>query len=94
VYEYDLANPDYTPYGNLGGWCTNHAQATGLAADLAELSQVTVDLLPATHFAWWQGIDCPLIPRWNIYHGQRREPLMPVFHWDLWNTGPPPGYAW
>lgn len=94
VYEYDLDPELYPPAGYLGGWAADHVQATLMAKDLAELSQVLIDLLPQTHFSYWQGFLCPMLARWNIYRGIRGEPLLPVFHWDALADDPPPGYSW
>ena len=70
------------------------ASAREAALDLAAHCQVVTDLCPYTHGSYWQGLFCPAVPRWNIYRGQRGEPLIPCFYWDFFAVDPPPGYHW
>ena len=50
------------------------------------------DLSPITHGSIWPGFNCPVIPRHNIYRRGHGARMCPVFFWDWWNLGPPPGY--
>jgi len=64
------------------------------ALDYAAHGQVTTDASPLTHGSLFQGLFCPGMPRWNIFRGQRGEPLVPCFYWDALADDPPPGFLW
>jgi hypothetical protein len=64
------------------------------ALTLAALPQVATDLCPFTHNSFFLGLFGPSVPRWNIYHGERSEPLIPCIYWDVLADDPPPGFSW
>jgi hypothetical protein len=64
------------------------------ALDLAANSQVVTDMCFVDHPSGPQFFGPLHYPRWNIYRGQRGEPIVPCFYWDIYNPDPPPGYQW
>lgn len=94
VHEYNYTTPEYPPSSAyFGNWMTQ-AEALLAAKSLTQLSQVVTDLCPWCHFTYPSAPGVPLVPRFNIYRGQRGEPLIPAIYWDWWNPDPPPGYDW
>ena len=72
----------------------SQARAHLAALDYAANSQIVTDLCSLTHGTQYWYFNGPLIPRWNIYHAQRGEPLIPAIYWDIFNPNPPPGYIY
>jgi hypothetical protein len=92
VHEYSNADLMYMLTWSGIANLPDQPTAALAARYLASHPDLLNDLSPITHGSYWQGFNCPVVPRHNIYrrgHGQR---MCPVFYWDWWNLGPPPGY--
>lgn len=94
VHEYTMADPYILAIGFSLGQFPTDAEARLAALSYVALAQVTTDFCPLTHFSIFPGFHSPMVPRWNIYRGQRHEPLIPAIYWDILGPGPPPGYSY
>ena len=94
VHEYTYPDIWYIGYNITVCACLTQAQAHAAALDYAAHGQIITDLCPRTHGTWEWYFNGPLTPRWNIYHGQRGENLVPCIYWDITNPIPPPGYQY
>lgn len=80
-------------------WCywsqfADPEKARIAALDLASHAQVVTDMCPYCHDSGPQGWGNLHLARWHIYRGQRGEPLVPCYYWDIYNPDPPPGQKW
>ena len=77
-----------------GPFYTDPEIARLAALDLQARCQVITDMCPDCHPTGFHFPPTLPFPRYNIYRGQRGEPLVPCFYWDIFNPDPPPGYEW
>lgn len=100
AYTWEEIEPYYYMFDR--GWQYPPFPTIEMARDAAKthaaLGQVTTDYCPMCRYDFDTFYGRPRAARWNIYHGQRGETLVPIFVWDarLYYTGgaPPPGYSW
>jgi hypothetical protein len=87
VWVYPTAGDLWMYSGWIAGFNPVEAEAILMALDLVAHNQVLVDLDPETHGSLSQGQYCPMVPRWNIYRGQRGQPLRGAVYadcfWDI-----------
>lgn len=105
VHEYSRDYEWLQMYGYYLGYYPNQWQeaehgwppmytAKRAALNFAANNQIVTDVIWRANILHAPYVWAQCEPRYNIYRGQRGQPLIPCIYWDFLHPTPPPGYLY